>query len=54
MSRNVRNYLTQRDEPPTVKLQQKSSTEKREWWDTVFYVLLQRCTAKRWSSRLSM
>jgi len=30
MRRNVRNYLTQREEPPTVTSQQKSSTEKRE------------------------
>jgi len=45
MSRNVRNYLTQRDEPPTVTSQKKSSTEKRAK-DTVFYVPLQKCTAK--------
>ena len=41
----VRNYLTQRDEPPTVTSQKKSSTEKRVK-DTVFYVPLQKCTAK--------
>jgi len=54
MSRNVRNYVTQRDEPPAVTSQLKSSTEKREWWDTVFYVPLQRWSAKWWSSILSM
>jgi len=30
MSRNVRNYLAQRDEPPAVTSQQKFSSEKHE------------------------
>jgi len=49
-----RNYLARRDEPPIVTSQQKFSPDKREWWDTVFYVPLQKITARWWSGGLSM